>query len=67
MATANITAERIANIDASIGSIIASPIASDWLKAAIRSSLERDALDAAADAQTLTTLLGDRLDALLGQ
>lgn len=64
--TANSTSWTLAAADSYMARVIADPATSDWLKAALRSALERDALDAAADAETLATLLGARVNALLG-
>lgn len=42
--------------------ILADPSASRWLKAALQVSLERDPVDAVADAETLADVLERRLD-----
>jgi hypothetical protein len=48
-----------------IARVLADPSASDWLKDAIRSSLVRDPVDAANDAEVLSQLLQQRADANL--
>lgn len=48
-----------------IQQVIDSPSASYWLKAALRALLERDALDAARDAELLAELMVARLDDIL--
>lgn len=42
------------------------PSASRWLKAALRVALERDPVDATADAETLADVLSARLDRIYG-
>ena len=44
--------------------ILADFSASDWLKAALRSALERDPVDALNDAEILARTLRERLDAV---
>lgn len=46
---------------------IDSPSTSFWLKAALRALLERDALDAARDAELLSELMVARLNEILPQ
>jgi hypothetical protein len=48
-----------------IARVLADSSASDWLKDAIRSSLVRDPVDAANDAEVLSQLLQRRADAIL--
>lgn len=48
-----------------IQQVIDSPSTSYWLKAALRALLERDALDAARDAELLAELMVARLDDIL--
>ena len=55
----------LAVIQADIDAMLASPCTSTWLFTALRNALDRDCLDAAADAEALSTLLGRRCDALL--
>jgi hypothetical protein len=43
-----------------IDQVLVDPAASDWLKAALRSSLSRDPVDAANDADALARLLDRR-------
>ncbi len=43
-----------------IDEILADPAASFWLKAALRSALSRDPVDAANDADVLARVLNDR-------
>jgi hypothetical protein len=47
--------------------ILADPAASDWLKNAIRTSLTRDPVDAANDAEFLFRLLDRRVCQILGK
>ena len=53
--------------DERVERILADPYASDWLKRALRSAVERDAVDAANDAAYLAELLGDRADEILAE
>lgn len=53
------------NAENAIARVLASPASSDWLKAALRTALERDAVNAAHDADTLARLLRDRLAGLM--
>jgi len=46
--------------------ILDDPSASDWLKGALRSALERDPVDALNDALVLAATLEERLRAALG-
>jgi hypothetical protein len=46
--------------------VLADPAASHWLKAALRSALTRDPVDAANDADVLAQLLDRRVRAVLG-
>lgn len=48
-----------------IEDVLADPAASDWLKARLVEALERDALDAAIDAEVLARLLRRRVDGML--
>lgn len=48
-----------------IETLLRDPSTSHWLKHALRSALERDALDAARDADLLAELLEDRVADLL--
>jgi len=48
-----------------IEEVLADPAASYWLKAALRSALSRDPLDAAHDADTLARLLYRRCQEVL--
>jgi hypothetical protein len=48
-----------------IEEVLADPAASFWLKAALRSSLCRDPVDAAHDSDILARLLGRRCNAIL--
>ena len=52
-------------MDPSIEQVLNDPAASDWLKSALRSALERDCIDAATDAAALANLLSDRASAIL--
>lgn len=49
-----------------IGRCLNDPSASDWFRNALRSALQRDPADAAADAHLLADLLDDRCRQLLG-
>ena len=49
----------------SIDAVLADPSASFWLKAALRSALCRDPVDAAHDSDLLARLLGQRCDDIL--
>lgn len=53
------------NAENAIARVLASPASSDWLKYALRTALERDAVDALNDTETLARLLRDRLAAAL--
>jgi hypothetical protein len=61
------------NDDAKVGDlprideVLDDPAASLWLKAALRSALSRDPVDAANDADVLATLLDGRCYSMLGQ
>jgi hypothetical protein len=58
------------DIDADLPTIedtLRDPAASLWLKAALRTALERDPVDAANDAEVLLRLLDAKLQALLEQ
>ena len=46
-------------------SILASPIASFWLKNALTTALDRDPVDAVMDAELLAAVLAERTAALL--
>jgi hypothetical protein len=48
-----------------IDEVLADPAASFWLKAALRSALCRDPVDAARDSEILARLLEERCDKLL--
>ena len=48
-----------------IATVLQDPAASFWLKAAIRSALSRDPVDAANDAELLSRLLSCRCDEVL--
>lgn len=48
-----------------IATVLDDPAASFWLKAAIRSALSRDPVDAANDAELLSRLLARRCDEIL--
>lgn len=48
-----------------IDRVLSDLAASDWLKTALRGALKRDPVDAAADAEYLAELLGERCDAVL--
>ena len=50
-----------------IDDILADPAASYWLKAALRSALCRDPVDAANDSEILARLLKDRCDRILSE
>jgi hypothetical protein len=49
----------------SIEEVLADPAASFWLKAALRSALCRDPVDAVHDLEILAQLLGQRCDVIL--
>jgi len=53
------------NVAAYMRAIARHPTTSDWLRAALRGALERDAVDAANEADELALLTGMRVDALL--
>lgn len=48
-------------LEISIAAVLNDPSASHWLKNAVKSSLERDPLDALQDAQLLAALMDIRL------
>jgi hypothetical protein len=48
-----------------IEEVLRDPSASSWLKAALRSALERDPVDAANDAEVLARLLDRRCRSML--
>ena len=50
-----------------IAAVMADPAASDWLKQALASALDRDAFDAERDALVLAGLLTKRLDAIVAR
>ena len=52
-------------IDNDIDNILREPISSQWLKNALATSLTRDPVDAANDAEILAMMLEMRADALL--
>lgn len=52
--------------DTAIRRVLDDPAASDWLKRALRLALDRDAVDAAHDAEVLADLLRGRCAATLG-
>lgn len=58
---------RLETADADIHRALNSPSAPTWLKHALTTALQRDAVDAAADAYTLYSLLEARVKALLGE
>jgi hypothetical protein len=49
-----------------IATLLADPAASQWLKNALRTALERDAVDAANDAEVLYAVLDRRVSEVLG-
>jgi len=49
-----------------IEAVLSDPAASDWLKAALRSALQRDPVDAANDSEVLALLLDRRWHDILG-
>lgn len=57
--------DRLEMVDARIAHVCQHPATSDWLKASIKSALERDPVDAVDDAHALLALLEKRADALL--
>lgn len=50
-----------------VGVILADPSVSYWLKAAIKSSLQRDPVDALGDAETLCEVLRQKLASMLDE
>ncbi|QMI49934.1 hypothetical protein [Burkholderia sp. MBR-1] len=50
-----------------IEQVIRDPSASDWLKRALESALQRDPIDAANDAEILAELLRSRGDAMVAE
>ncbi|WP_244221184.1 hypothetical protein [Paraburkholderia aromaticivorans] len=50
-----------------IQQLLDSPSTSYWLKSALRTLLERDALDASSDAEMLAEVMGARLNEILSQ
>lgn len=56
---------RASRVAPSVDEVLASPAVSDWTKRTLRSGLQRDALDAAQDAQLVSDLLTARLDHIL--
>jgi hypothetical protein len=44
--------------------VLTDPTASRWLKDSLRSALDRDAVDAVNDAEVLTQILRNRLEAI---
>ena len=52
--------------DAAVEEVISDESASDWLKAALRTALERDPVDALNDALALAAALEGRLRSVLG-
>jgi hypothetical protein len=49
-----------------IAAVLAAPETSDWLKQSLQTALDRDPVDAAADAELLARLLAERADKVLG-
>ncbi|HZE20238.1 MAG TPA: hypothetical protein VE402_08965 [Candidatus Angelobacter sp.] len=52
--------------DPAVEEVMSDESASDWLKAALRTALERDPVDALNDALALTAALEGRLRSVLG-
>lgn len=50
-----------------INNILNDPLASNWIKDALRSALDRDPIDAANDAELLASLLASRAAASAGE
>lgn len=48
-----------------IGAVLGDFSTSEWLRNALRSSLDRDPVDAAIDAEMLAKLLGERAEILI--
>jgi hypothetical protein len=55
------------NVLPEIATVLKDPAASFWLKAALRSALARDPVDAANDADLLCRLLARRCDEILAR
>lgn len=50
-----------------VSDVLKDPAASTWIKNAIRSALDRDCVDAANDAETLSAILSARCKAIHSQ
>jgi len=50
-----------------IGIVLGDISTSDWLRNALRTALDRDAVDAAMDAEILAKLLADRAEVVIDQ
>jgi hypothetical protein len=57
--------DRLILVDAKIAHICEHPATSDWLKASLKSALQRDPVDAVDDAHALLALLEERAGAIL--
>ena len=57
--------DRLHSVDARIAHVMEHPAASEWLKASIKSALDRDPVDAVDDAHSLLALLEERAGAIL--
>ena len=53
------------DLDPSVSSVLADPAASYWLKAAIASGVNRDPVDALADAESLVNIFKRQCDSML--
>lgn len=60
-------AQHLADVDRKIADVLGHPATSDWLRQALQTALDRDAVDAVNDAESLHELLGERATALFDQ
>lgn len=60
-------AQNLAEVDRKIADVLGHPATSFWLRQALQTALDRDAVDAVNDAEALHELLGERATALFDQ
>ena len=64
MPVSDISVRHLGDIDRRIAAVLDHPATSDWLRVALQTALDRDAVDAVNDAEALHELLGERATAL---
>lgn len=60
-------AQNLADVDRQIADVLGHPATSHWLRLALQTALDRDAVDAVNDAEALHELLGERATALFDE